>query len=54
LFLAPKENCDEVLSNNYKNMPVVAVTDLNGAIEAINTFTKQSNAQGLPTCEISK
>ncbi|MFM1825632.1 MAG: hypothetical protein RLZZ37_267 [Actinomycetota bacterium] len=54
LFLAPKENCDEVLSKNYKNMPVVAVTDLKGAIEAINRFTKQSNAQGLPNCELVK
>lgn len=54
LFLAPKENCDEVNSDNYKNMPVVAVSDLKGAIEAINTFTKQSNAQGLPTCETPK
>lgn len=54
LFLAPKENCDEILSKNYKNMPVVAVTSLKAAIEAINTFTQQSNAQGLPNCEISK
>ena len=54
LFLVPKENCDEILSDNYKKMPVVAVASLKDAIQAINTFTSQANSSGLPNCEISK
>ncbi len=54
LFLVPKENCDELLSKNFKEMPVVAVSNLKEAIEAINTYTSRSDVSGLPNCEITK
>lgn len=50
LFLAPIDNCDEISSDKYKNMPVVAVANLSEAINAIETFTKSGNIQGLRTC----
>jgi PDZ domain-containing protein len=50
LFLAPIDNCDEISSDNYKAMPVVAVSTLASAIKAIETFTKTGSIKGLKTC----
>jgi PDZ domain-containing protein len=50
LFLAPIDNCDEISSDNYKSMPVVAVSTLASAIKAIETFTKTGSIKGLKTC----
>ena len=50
LFLAPIENCDEISRENYKSMPVVAVSTLSSAIKAIETFTKTGSTKGLKTC----
>ena len=50
LFLAPIENCDEISSDEYKSMPVVAVSTVTSAIKAIETFTKTKSIKGLKTC----
>ena len=50
LFLAPIDNCDEITSDNYKSMPVVAVTNVASAMKAIETFTKTGSIKGLKTC----
>ena len=41
---------DEISSDKYKKMPVVAVANLSEAINAIEKFTKSGNIQGLRTC----
>jgi PDZ domain-containing protein len=51
LFLAPIDNCDEVSSDYYKSMPVVAVSNLADALSAIEKFTKSGDIQGLETCQ---
>ena len=51
LFLAPIDNCDEVSSDYYKSMPVVAVSNLTDALSAIEKFTKSGDIQGLETCQ---
>jgi len=50
LFLAPIDNCDEISSKYYKSMPVVAVSNLDSAIKAIETYTKTGSIKGLKTC----
>jgi PDZ domain-containing secreted protein len=48
--LAPIDNCDELSSDNYKSMPVVAVSTVTDAIKAIETYTKTGSIKGLKTC----
>ena len=50
IFLAPIDNCAEVGSSYYKNIPVVAIKNLNDAISAIKTFNKTGTAEGLNLC----
>ena len=50
-FLAPSENCDEVVDYVPEGMDVVAVTDFEDAVEASETIADSGDAEGLPTCE---
>jgi PDZ domain-containing protein len=51
LFLAPKDNCDEVVGHIPSGLDVVPVTKLSGAIETLEHVRDQGSAKGLPTCE---
>ena len=50
LFLAPIDNCGEISSDNYKSMPVAAVSTVTDAIKAIETYTNTGSIKGLKTC----
>jgi PDZ domain-containing protein len=50
LFLAPEENCTEVVGHIPSGLDVVPVTRLSGAIEALEHVRDQGSAKGLPTC----
>lgn len=47
LFLAPKDNCDEVVGHVPDGLAVAAVTDLQGAITAIDDYRA---GRALPAC----
>lgn len=49
LFLAPRENCDEVVGNIPKGLAVAAVSDLKSAVSAVASFRKSGSA-GIPAC----
>ncbi|BDI23436.1 PDZ domain-containing protein [Herbiconiux sp. L3-i23] len=50
LFLAPEDNCDEVVGHVPSGMDVVAVGDLDDAIAAIELVAAGGDASTLPTC----
>lgn len=50
LFLAPRDNCDEVVGHIPAGLDVVAVDTLAGAVEALDRVRERGSAQGLPTC----
>jgi PDZ domain-containing protein len=50
LFLAPKDNCHEVVGHIPSGLDVVPVTTLSGAIETLEHVRDQGSAAGLPTC----
>ncbi|MDQ1307893.1 MAG: Endopeptidase La [Actinomycetota bacterium] len=47
LFLAPKDNCDEVVGNVPEGLAVAAVADLAGAVAAIDDYRA---GRALPAC----
>lgn len=50
-FLAPSDNCDEVLGYEPDGLEVVAVSDFDDALAATETIAETGSAEGLPTCE---
>ena len=50
LFLAPSENCSDVVGNIPDGLTVVSVSTLTDAVDAIETFTQTGSAAGLATC----
>lgn len=52
-FLAPVENCDEVVGNVPAGLTVVAVDTLDDAIAAIEAVA-HGEAEGLPACEAAR
>ena len=50
-FLAPIENCDEVVDNIPKGLTVYAVDDLNDALVALASIRAGLSGDGLPSCE---
>lgn len=51
LFLAPADNCDEVVGNIPSGLAVVKVSTLGAAVDAVTTYASTGSAAGLPTCE---
>lgn len=51
LFLLPEANCNSFNSDNFRGMPVVAVTTVDEAIEAINIYSETNSINGLNTCK---
>lgn len=49
-FLAPVENCDEVVDNIPKGLTVYAVDDLNDALVALASIRAGLSGTGLPSC----
>ena len=49
LFLAPKENCDEVVGNIPDGLAVAAVSDLASAVDAVRTFAR-TGSSGTSVC----
>jgi PDZ domain-containing protein len=50
LFLAPADNCDEVVGHIPSGLDVVAVKTLSGAVAALEHVREKGSATGLPTC----
>jgi len=50
-FLAPVENCDEVVENTPKGLTVYAIDDLNDALVALASIRGGMSGSGLPSCE---
>ncbi|GAA1286799.1 PDZ domain-containing protein [Brachybacterium alimentarium] len=50
-FLAPSTNCDEVVGYEPDGLDVVAVSDFDGALEAVETIAESGSTAGLPTCD---
>ncbi|WP_147392044.1 YlbL family protein [Amnibacterium setariae] len=50
LFLAPEENCGEVVGHIPSGLDVVPVSTLSGAIETLEKVRDQGSARALPTC----
>lgn len=50
-FLAPAENCDQVIGFEPEGLEVVAVADFDEALTATETIAETGSAEGLPTCE---
>lgn len=50
LFLAPRDNCDEVAGHVPGGLAVVPVSTLSDALEALEAVRDQGSAEGLPTC----
>ena len=50
-FLAPSENCDEVVDYEPEGLDVVAVSDFEDAVAASETIADSGDTEGLPTCE---
>lgn len=51
-FLAPVENCAEVVGHVPAGLTVFAVDDLDDAITAIETVAMNADTSALPTCEL--
>ena len=49
-FLAPVENCDEVIGNEVDGMQIIAVDTLDDSVEALDAI-KAGDTGHLPTCE---
>ncbi|GAA1488449.1 PDZ domain-containing protein [Brachybacterium sacelli] len=50
-FLAPSENCDEVVGYEPEGLDVVAVSDFEGAVEATESIAQDGDTEGLPSCD---
>lgn len=50
-FLAPSQNCDEVVGNVPDGLDVVAVTSFDDALAATETIAGTGGTEGLSTCE---
>ncbi|MFC7465180.1 PDZ domain-containing protein [Brachybacterium sp. GCM10030252] len=50
-FLAPAENCDQVVGYEPDGLEVVAVSTFDEALEATETIAETGTTDGLPTCE---
>lgn len=51
LFLAPKDNCQEVVGHVPDSLTVVAVADLEDAVHALEAVERGEGTSGLPTCQ---
>jgi PDZ domain-containing protein len=49
-FLAPAENCDEVVDNIPDGLTVVKVETIDDAVEAVETLGSGADPAGLPAC----
>lgn len=49
-FLAPAENCDDVVGNIPEGLQVVKVETLDQAVDAVRTFAAGKDSSRLPTC----
>lgn len=50
-FLAPRDNCDQVLGYEPEGLEVVAVGSFDEALTATETIAATGGTDGLPTCE---
>jgi PDZ domain-containing protein len=50
-FLAPGDNCDEVVGYEPDGLDVVAVDTFEDAVTAVETIAETGSTEGLPTCE---
>lgn len=50
-FLAPRENCDQVIGYEPEGLEVVAVGTFDEALTATETIAATGGTDGLPTCE---
>lgn len=50
-FLAPRENCDQVIGYEPEGLDVVAVGSFDEALTATETIAATGSTDGLPTCE---
>ena len=50
VFLAPVDNCDEVVGNVPAGLDVYAVTTLDDAVTALETVADDGDTSALPTC----
>ena len=50
-FLAPSQNCDEVVGYAPDDLDVVAVSTFEEALDATETIAGTGSTEGLPTCE---
>lgn len=50
-FLAPSENCDEVIDYEPEGLDVVAVSDFKDAVDATETIAETGDTESLPTCD---
>jgi PDZ domain-containing protein len=50
VFLAPKDNCDEVVGHIPAGLDVVPVETLSSALETLQHVRDQGSVTGLPTC----
>jgi PDZ domain-containing protein len=50
LFLAPEDNCDEVVGHIPGGLSVVPVATLSNAVETLQHVRDQGSVSGLPTC----
>lgn len=50
VFLAPAENCDEVVGNIPDGLTVVSVETLDDAVEAVEVLADGGDAASLPSC----
>lgn len=51
LFLIPEINCNNFDESSFGQMPVVAVTNVEDAIKAIETYASTNSIEGLRTCK---
>lgn len=50
-FLAPAKNCDEVIGHVPDGLQVFSVSDLDGALAALDVIGSDGDLDALPTCE---
>ena len=49
-FLAPSENCSEVVGNIPKGISVIKVSTLQDSLAALKVISEKGNTASLPTC----
>lgn len=50
VFLAPADNCDEVVGNVPDGLDVYSVTTLDDAVTVLETVADDGDTASLPTC----